>query len=81
MDGMKLVVCKLKPNALGMTSIAYPTDQLRLPEWFKELPFDLEGMIKGLVDEKVENMLGVLDWGIREDTNITNNFNDLFSFG
>ena len=81
MDGMKLVVCKLKPNALGMTSIAYPTDQLRLPEWFKELPFDLEGMIKGLVDEKVQNMLGVLDWGIREDTNITNNFNDLFSFG
>ena len=79
-DGMKLVVCKLKPNALGMTSVAYPTDQLRLPDWFKALPFDLEGMIKGLVDEKVENMLSVLDWGIREDTNINNNFNDLFSF-
>jgi hypothetical protein len=25
--------------------------------------------------------LGVLNWGIREDTIITNNFNQLFSFG
>lgn len=81
MDGMKIVVCKLKPNALGMTSIAYPTDELRLPDWFKELPFDTEDMIRSLIDEKIENMLGVLDWGLREDTNINNNFNDLFSFG
>jgi DNA polymerase elongation subunit (family B) len=81
MDGMKIVVCKLKSNALGMTSIAYPTDELRLPDWFKELPFDTEDMIRSLVDEKIENMLGVLDWGLREDTNINNNFNDLFSFG
>lgn len=81
MDGMKIVVCKLKSNALGMTSIAYPTDELRLPDWFKQLSFDTEDMIRSLVDEKIENMLGVLDWSIREDTNITNNFNDLFSFG
>ena len=39
-DGMKVIVCKLKPNPLGYTSVAYPTDQMRLPEWFKELPFD-----------------------------------------
>ena len=39
MDGFKVVVCKLKPNAMGYTSIAYPTDQLRLPEWFRELAF------------------------------------------
>ena len=81
MDGMKIVVCKLKSNALGMTSIAYPTDELRLPDWFKILSFDTEDMIRSLVDEKVENMLGVLEWGLRQDTNITNNFNQLFSFG
>jgi DNA polymerase elongation subunit (family B) len=80
-DGMKIVVCKLKSNPLGLTSIAYPTDQLRLPDWFKEMPFDKDEMIRTLIDEKVENMLGVLDWNIREYTNITNNFNDLFSFG
>jgi DNA polymerase elongation subunit (family B) len=81
MDGMKVVVCKVKPNALGMTSIAFPTDELRLPDWFKELSFDTEDMIRSLVDEKVENMLGVLKWDLREYTNIINNFNDLFSFG
>jgi len=81
MDGMKIVVCKLKSNPLGMTSIAYPTDELRIPDWFKELSFDSEDMIRSLVDEKIENMLGVLNWGIREDTIITNNFNQLFSFG
>jgi DNA polymerase elongation subunit (family B) len=81
MDGLKVVVCKVKPNALGMTSIAFPTDELRLPDWFKELSFDTEDMIRSLVDEKVENMLGVLKWDLREYTNIINNFNDLFSFG
>lgn len=80
-DGMKIVVCKLKSNPLGLTSIAYPTDELRLPDWFKEMPFDKDDMIRSLIDEKIENMLGVLDWNLREYTNITNNFNDLFSFG
>ena len=37
-DGMKVIVCKLKQNPLGFTSVAYPTDELRMPEWFKELP-------------------------------------------
>jgi DNA polymerase elongation subunit (family B) len=81
MDGMKIVVCKLKSNAIGMTSVSYPTDELRLPEWFREMPFDKDEMIRTLIDEKIENMLGVLNWDIREYTNITNNFNDLFSFG
>ena len=80
-DGMKIVVCKLRPNPLNMTSIAYPTDELRLPDWFKELPFDDDEMEKTLVDEKIENLLGVLDWKIRENLNIKSAFDDLFSFG
>ena len=43
-DGMKVIVCKLKQNPLGYTSVAYPTDELRIPEWFKELPFDDDAM-------------------------------------
>ena len=39
-DGMKTIVCKLKPNPLNWTSIGYPTDELHIPQWFKELPFD-----------------------------------------
>jgi len=80
-DGMKVVVCKLKSNPLGFTSIAYPTDELRLPTWFCELPFDDTEMERTLVDEKIENLLGVLDWNLRSDTNTSTTFDDLFSFG
>ena len=80
-DGMKIVVCKLKPNALKMTSVAYPTDELRLPQWFTELPFDDAEMERTLVDEKIENLLGVLDWDLRFNTNTNSTFDDLFSFG
>jgi DNA polymerase elongation subunit (family B) len=78
-DGMKVVVCKLRSNPLGYTSIAYPTDELRLPKWFKELPFDDDAMEQTLVDEKIDNLLGVLDWKIRENTDVSTTFDDLFS--
>jgi len=80
-DGMKVIVCKLRTNPLGFTSIAYPTDELRLPKWFKELPFDDQAMEQTLVDEKIDNLLGVLNWQIRENTDVRTTFNDLFTFG
>lgn len=80
-DGMKVVVCSLKDNPLGFTSVAYPTDELRLPKWFLELPFDDLDMERKLVDEKIDNLIGVLEWDIRSDTNTNSTFGDLFSFG
>ena len=80
-DGMKVIVCKLKPNALGFTSVAYPVDELRLPQWFCELPFDDQAMEQTLVDEKIDNLLGVLEWDIRSSTDTNSTFDDLFSFG
>jgi DNA polymerase elongation subunit (family B) len=80
-DGMKVIVCKLKPNPLNMTSVAYPTDELRLPHWFCELPFDDNEMERTLVDEKIENLLGVLNWDLRSNTNTNSTFDQLFSFG
>ncbi len=80
-DGMKIVVCKLKANPLGYTSIAYPTDELRLPQWFIELPFDDEAMEQTLIDEKIDNLLGVLDWDIRKSTDTHTTFDDFFSIG
>jgi len=80
-DGMKVIVCKLRTNPLGFTSIAYPTDELRLPKWFKELPFDDQAMEQTLVDEKIDNLLGVLNWQIRDNTDVRTTFNDLFTFG
>ena len=80
-DGMKVVVCSLKDNMFGFTSVAYPTDELRLPQWFLELPFDDLDMERKIVDEKIDNLLGVLNWNIRVDTNTNSTANDLFSFG
>ena len=80
-DGMKIVVCKLKPNPLNFTSVAYPVDELRLPQWFTELPFDDAAMEQTLVDEKIDNLLGVLNWDIRSNTDVKSTFDDLFSFG
>ena len=79
-DGMKVMVCKLKRNPLDYTSVAYPVDQLRIPIWFKELPFDDESMEKTLIDSKLGNLLGVLKWDI-SSTETKNTFNTLFDFG
>jgi DNA polymerase elongation subunit (family B) len=79
-DGMKTIVCKLKDNPLGWTSIGYPTDELHLPQWFKDLPFDDSEMESTIVDQKVENLLGVLNWDIPGNTDIKTTFDSLFTF-
>lgn len=79
-DGMKVIVCKLKQNPLGYTSVAYPTDELRLPDWFKELPFDNDAMESTIIDNKLSNLIGVLDWDI-QSTLQNNTFGSLFDFG
>jgi DNA polymerase elongation subunit (family B) len=79
-DGMKVIVCKLKQNPLGFTSVAYPTDELRMPEWFKELPFDDSAMEETIIDNKLDNLIGVLNYDL-EDTKQHNTFSSLFDFG
>jgi len=79
-DGMKVIVCKLKQNPLGYTSVAYPTDELRIPEWFKELPFDDAAMAETIIDNKLDNLIGVLNYPL-EDTKQHNTFSSLFDFG
>jgi DNA polymerase elongation subunit (family B) len=79
-DGMKTIVCKLKSNALGWTSIGYPTDEQHLPQWFKDLPFDHVEMEATVVDQKIDNLLGVLGWDLKSSTNTANTFTSLFSF-
>ena len=79
-DGMKVIVCKLKGNPLGYTSVAYPTDELRIPDWFKELPFDDDAMEATIIDNKLDNLIGVLDYDL-DSTKQNNTFNSLFDFG
>ena len=79
-DGMKTIVCKLKQNPLGWTSIGYPTDEMHLPQWFKDLPFDDAEMEATVVDQKIDNLLGVLEWDLASATNTENTFQTLFDF-
>ncbi len=79
-DGMKTIVCKLKSNALGWTSIGYPTDEMHLPQWFKDLPFDDSEMEATVVDQKIDNLLGVLNWDLASATNTENTFQSLFDW-
>jgi hypothetical protein len=34
-----------------------------------------------IVDQKIDNLLSVLNWNLQEQTNTANTFDDLFSFG
>jgi hypothetical protein len=78
-DGAKVIVCKIKDNPMGFTSVAYPVDELRLPQWFKDLPFNDAEMETTIIDNKLENLIGVLNWDI-SSTEEKNTFNSLFEF-
>lgn len=77
-DGQKVIVCKLKDNPIGYTSVAYPIDENHLPEWFLELPFDHNAMESTIVDGKVENLLSVLNWNLSSTVGNNNSFNAMF---
>tara|TARA_B100001113_G_scaffold295529_1_gene252758 strand:- start:5574 stop:8237 length:2664 start_codon:yes stop_codon:yes gene_type:complete len=79
LDGAKVIVCKLKNNPLGYTSVAYPVDELRIPQWFQDLPFDNDSMEESVLDGKLENLIGVLNWDIKSTTQ-SSTFNSLFEF-
>jgi len=79
-DGDKAIICRLKDNPLGITSIARPTDEHNIPQWFKDLPFDDELMEATVVDQKVDNLLGVLDWDLAAHTDTNSTFGNLFEF-
>lgn len=63
-DGAKVIVCRLKKNPLGYDSIAYPVDELQLPQWFKDLPFDEEEMEIAVLDKKVSNVIGQMGFDL-----------------
>ena len=65
-DGQKAIVCKLRSNPMQINSIAYPIDEMNLPDWFKALPFDHIAMEETIIDSKIENLLGVLHWDLNQ---------------
>lgn len=80
-DGQKVIVCKLKETSENrLTSIAYPVDEVHLPDWFTNLPFDSGDMMAGIVDKKVENLLGVLKWDFSRTNKERAHLETLFDF-
>jgi len=81
-DGQKIIVCKLKETPENrLSSVAYPVDEAHLPDWFLSLPFDTDGMQAGIVDKKVENLLGVLKWDLSRTNKEHAHLETLFDFG
>ena len=81
LGGMKTIVCKLKDNQYGFNSIAIPIDENNIPQWYKDLPFDDATMETNMIDKKIDNLLGVLNWDLINRTNINSTINELFDFG
>ena len=80
-DGQKIIVCKLKETVENrMTSIAYPVDENRLPDWFLSLPFDSDSMQTGIVDQKIKNLLGCLNWDFSRTKKEHAHLESLFDF-
>lgn len=78
-DGMKVIFCKIRTNPMGYTSVAYPIDELKLPKWFQDLPFDHEAMETTIIGNKIDNLIGVLNWDVKS-TETRSSFSSLFSF-
>lgn len=77
-DGSRIIVCRLKPNYLRMEAVAYPVDELHLPQWFRNLPFDERSMEEIIIDKKLTNLLGVLGWNLKATHH--NDVDDLIKF-
>lgn len=82
-DGSKAIVCQLKTNVYNIKTIAYPIELMdKLPQWYKNLPFDVDSMEKAVLEQKLDNLFGVLklDLGINENANTTFSNDELFGW-
>jgi len=79
LNGSRIIVCYLNETYDNVLSnIAYPTDEPHLPDWFKNLPFDVEKMTEIVLDNKIKNIFGVLNWDLRNTNKTHILYNDLF---
>ena len=68
-DGDKAIIFDLKKspstNPLELDSIALPVGARFIPQWFKDLPFNMDSMVEKLIHRKLEVTFGVLGWSLR----------------
>lgn len=80
-DGDKIEILRLNPNdkeqnPLGFETVALPVGAARVPDWFKNLPFDTTTHEEKLIDSKIDNVFGVLNWDLSKRKNFAD---DVFS--
>jgi len=69
-DGDKVELIYLLDNPEKMKAVAIKVGESYVPEWFKQLPFDVVKMEEKLLDQKLYNVIGeVLEWEFLPDTN------------
>ena len=73
-------MCANLNKTLRLYTLHIPTDELRIPDWFKELPFDDDAMEATIIDNKLDNLIGVLNYDL-DSTKQNNTFTSLFDFG
>jgi hypothetical protein len=78
--GMKIKVYYLLKNSYGFTSIAIPTDEVDVPDWFKELPLDMKKMGTVLIDSKLKSTYSSLGWKIPKEATDDTNFDGFLEF-
>ena len=37
---------------------------MNLPDWFKQMPFDEEAMEESVLNKKIKNVLGAMNWDL-----------------
>jgi hypothetical protein len=78
--GMKIKVYYLLKNPYEFTSIAIPTDEVDVPDWFKELPLDMKKMGTVLIDSKLKSIYSSLSWKIPKEATDDTNFDGFLEF-
>lgn len=79
-DGSRMIVCTLKRNQYGFSTMAYPLElDNKLPKWYMDLPFNSEEMENILIDKKLHNMFGCLNWDL-ENTKVDTAIDDFFDW-
>lgn len=69
-DGDKVEVIYLRSNLDKIDAVAIKSGELYVPDWFRELPFDVERMEQKLIDQKLFNVIGdVLGWDFTPPVN------------
>ena len=74
-DGKKIIEFKTDVKGLETVAPVKPSSYF-IPQWFKDLPFDEEGMEQAVLDKKIQNVLGVLGWDLSRanDSEVMDNF-------